>query len=81
VLSTLTADEQVSQRISSAIVGTALRKNAFAVTGFDLNGFSAVPSVGNAATCPSGDPSSMRGASTDVLYADFRSQSEPIWSN
>jgi hypothetical protein len=77
-LSTLTADEQVSQAVASVVVGTAVRKS---VTGFDLNGFSAVPSVGSAASCPSGDPSSVRGASTDVLYVDFRSQSEPIWSS
>lgn len=80
-LSTLTADEQISQAVDSAAVGTAIRKNTFSVTGFDLNGFSAVPSVGSAASCPSGDPSNVRNASTDVLYVDFRSQSEPIWSS
>jgi hypothetical protein len=80
-LSTLTADEQVSQAVASAAVGTPVRKNSFSVSGFDLNGFSATPSVGGAASCPSGDPSSVRSASTDVLYVDFRSQSEPIWSS
>lgn len=80
-LSTLTADEQLSQKVASTVVGTAVRKNTVAVTGFDLHGFSAAPSVGSAASCPSGDPSSVHGASTDVLYVDFRSQSEPIWSN
>lgn len=80
-LSTLTADEQISQRISSTVVGTAVRRNGVAVTGFDLTGFSAAPAVGDAASCPSGDPSSVRGSSTDVLYVDFHSQSEPIWSS
>jgi hypothetical protein len=80
-LSTLTADEQISQRVDSAVVATAVRKNTMAVTGFDLTGFPAAPSAGSAASCPSGDPSSVHGASTDVLYVDFRSQSEPIWSS
>ena len=80
-LTTLTADEQISQRVDSAVVGTPVRKNTFAVTGFNLNGFSAAPAVGSAATCPFGDPSSLQGASSDVLYVDFRSQSEPIWSS
>jgi hypothetical protein len=80
-LATLTADEQTSQAVDSAVVGTAVRKNSFSVTGFDLTGLAAAPSVGGAATCPSGDPSNVRAASTDVLYVDFRSQSEPIWSS
>ena len=80
-LSTLTADEQLSQGVDSAVVGTPVRKNGVAVSGFDLTGFSGAPAVGDVATCPSGDPSSVRGASSDVLYVDFRSQSEPIWSS
>jgi hypothetical protein len=80
-LATLTADEQISQAVDSTVVGTAVRKNAFSVSGFDLTGFSAIPSTGGAVTCPSGDPSNVRGASTEVLYVDFRSQSEPIWSS
>jgi hypothetical protein len=80
-LATLSADEQISQKVDSAVVGTAVRRNTFAVTGFNLTGFSAAPAVASAATCPAGDPSSVQGASTDVLYVNFRSQSEPIWSN
>jgi hypothetical protein len=80
-LATLTADEQVSLAVESTLVGTAVRRNGIAVTGFDLTGFAATLSVSDTASCPTGDPSNVRGASSDVLYVDFRTQSEPIWSS
>ena len=81
---TFVGDVQSSRAVELEALGTAVGRTVRAVTGFDLNGFAGgtSPAPGSDPTsCPSGDPANVSSGSSDVLYADFRGQSEPIWSD
>jgi len=81
---TFVGDVQSSRAVEDEALGTAVGRTVRAVTGFDLNGFAGAASPApdsDPTSCPSSDPSNVSSGSSDVLYADFRGQSEPIWSN
>jgi len=80
---TFVGDVQSSRAVELEALGTAVGRTVRAVTGFDLAGFGdASPAPESDPTgCPSGDPANVSSGSSDVLYADFRGQSEPIWSD
>jgi len=83
-LLTFVSDEQSSRTVEVEALGTTAGRTVRSATGFDLTGFAgATPpaSGGDPTSCPSGEPSNVSSGFSDVLYVDFRSQSQPIWSS
>ncbi len=83
-LLTFVSDEQSSRTVEVEALGTTAGRTVRSVTGFDLTGFAGAtpPASGTDPTsCPSGDPSNVSSGTSDVLYVDFRGQSQRIWSS
>jgi hypothetical protein len=78
---TLLADEESSRSVSASAITTGVRKGR-TIIGFELTGYAGPgPDVPlSPASCPSGEPTEVTVAVSDVLYADLRNRSESIWS-
>jgi hypothetical protein len=74
--STIVADVSDSRPVGSSVVAAGGRHGS--VSGFDLTGFASAPI---SASCSSGAPANVSWSGQHVLYADSRSQSQPVWSD
>ncbi len=76
--STLTADAPTSWSVGSFPIGSTHGRWVAAVSGFTLTGPGVVASSDPVASCASGDPSNVSSATTVILYADFRDESQAV---
>ena len=75
----LVADVDDSRAVDAHALGATSRRNGLSVSGYDLTGFSGGST--STAQCSSGAPTNVVWSGSRVLYADFRNQSAPVWSD
>ena len=82
VIQQVVTDIEASSPVASAVATTSAVRGRPAVNGFSLTGFAAGggPAAAIVPSCATGTPAGFTSGETDTLYADFQSQSRPIWS-
>jgi hypothetical protein len=82
VVQQMLADIETTNPVASSASTTSGKRGRPAISGFSLTGFApgGGPVSAIVPSCGTGSPADVTSAETDILFADFQSQSRQVWS-